>query len=208
MGVVTVAWRNIDRFQKKIHQAICNDLSSLFHKTHIIHCKKVILGQIGYTLLLVKIKDRVEATQDEPKLGTFENPLPVVIRNYAVIFTKHLGDPALCVVRQWLLNGIRPPAFEASGFDVTTKRYYNKFKRLPISAENLVTIKACEQCFFFNEGYRPKSKVPMQLYDQRNVSNSRYYCDTMGPIRTSAGTKKHILLITRGFSKFATHYHS
>ena len=38
-------------------------------------------------------------------------------------------------------EGVRPPATEASGLDATTRCYYNKFRRLKISEENLITIK-------------------------------------------------------------------
>ena len=65
-------------------------------------------------------------------------------------------------------------------------------------------IRSCEQCFFFNEGYRTKPKAPLRVYDQRNICNSRCYCDTVGPIFMNSGAEKHILLITCGFSKYVS----
>ena len=210
--------------------------------------------------------DRVSTTA--PKVApqeNYQNPLPITIRNYADILTKQLSDGPLLEVRKWLLRGIRPTSGEASGFDVTTRCYYNKFKRLMISGDNLVVIKywgessqnfrqlvcipdeymmltirlqhdknghpgiektmkmllqtvwwpgqreqvtlhirSCEQCFFFNEGYRTKLKAPLRVYDQRNICNSRCYCDTMGPIFMNSRAEKHILFITCDFFKYVS----
>ncbi len=65
-------------------------------------------------------------------------------------------------------------------------------------------VKSCEQCFFFNEGFRPKPRMFMSVYDQRNSCNSRLYCDTMGPIYNDRGVEKHILLVTCAFSKYVS----
>ena len=65
-------------------------------------------------------------------------------------------------------------------------------------------IQSCEACFFFSEGFKPKPRAALRLYHQRNVCNSRVYCDTMGPIYNKTGAERHILLVTCGFSKFVT----
>ena len=199
------------------------------------------------------------------RLGTFEDPLPITLTKFGQILSEQLLDPVLRIVREWLTKGQRPPSSQATGFDQVLRSYFNKYKRLAISPENLVTIKywgeasqkfrllvcvpeslmvtmmktqhdlnghpgvektmqmlrqtvwwpsqteqvklhiqSCEACFFFNEGFKPKPRVALRLYDQRNICNSRVYCDTMGPIYNKTGAERHILLVTCGFSKFVT----
>ena len=65
-------------------------------------------------------------------------------------------------------------------------------------------VKACEKCFFHNEGFRTKPKMYMKLYEQRNEPNYRCYIDTMGPITLKSGATKHIFLATCAFTKFVT----
>ena len=65
-------------------------------------------------------------------------------------------------------------------------------------------VKACEQCFFHNDGFKPKPRMYMKLYEQKNIPNFRCYADTMGPITKESGVTKHIFLSTCAFTKFVT----
>ena len=85
-----------------------------------------------------KVEDSIVHT-----VGTLENPLPISLSNYSHVLIRQLADASLAKVRRWLMKGVRPLATEASGLDATTRCYYNKFRRLKISEENLITIKYC-----------------------------------------------------------------
>ena len=140
-------------FELRHAKGVSNDLADMLsraptgsadiwdHWVSIIRNQEKVPALINLLKESIMTKDTPDSKGSEVKsnteLGSFDNPLPVTLTQFAEVLGEQLTDGFLREVRNWLTTGTRPHSSQASGMDKTTRAYYSKFKRLMITKQTL-----------------------------------------------------------------------